>query len=101
MSFFWCLVCLPSENAIFNDDRDGQLEQDDSEKQCQVAAKNRPGSNENTGCAIFKSLSYSSAGYGYAISLQQLSLGRSAVSGDRGIAKVRRRVCIRESHGRY
>lgn len=63
--------------------------------------KNRPGSNENTGCAIFKSLSYSSAGYGYAISLQQLSLGRSAVSGDRGIAKVRRRVCIRESHGRY
>lgn len=61
--------------------------------------KKRPGSKENTGCAIFKSLSYSSAGY--AILLQQLSLGRSAVSGDRGVAKVRRRVCIRESHGRY
>jgi hypothetical protein len=33
------LVCLPSEKAIFNDDRDGQLEQDDSKEQCQVAAK--------------------------------------------------------------
>lgn len=62
--------------------------------------KKRPGSNENTGCAIFKSLSYSSAGYGYAILLQQLSFDRSAVSGDRE-AKVRRRVCIRESPGRY